>query len=181
MSEKYKFHDPDAIYFVTPTIISWIDLFTRPMYSELICQSLQYCIENKGLRLHAWCIMPSHLHLIISSSQGDCAGFLRDFKKFTSKEIVKAIAGSNESRREWLLRAFDKAAKPLKRNAHFKMWQDGNHPILLDSTALQQQRLDYLHNNPVEAQVVSQPQHYLFSSAIDYSGGKGMLPLVLLG
>ncbi len=90
MSEKYKFHDPDGIYFVTPTIVDWVDLFTRKEYCQLIIDSLQYCQLKKGLVIHAWCIMPSHLHLIISRT-GDfgLSEIMRDFKKHTSKRIVK--------------------------------------------------------------------------------------------
>ena len=62
MSEKYKFHNEDGIYFITPSIVNWIDLFTRQTYSELVLDSLRYCQKEKGLIIHAWCIIPSHLH-----------------------------------------------------------------------------------------------------------------------
>jgi REP element-mobilizing transposase RayT len=178
MSEKYKFVDPEGIYFVTPTIVHWIDLFTRASYKDLICSSLRYCIEEKGLVLHAWCIMSSHLHLIISTkTPANPSDIMRDFKKFTSKEIVKLIGNQNESRREWLLRAFMESAQKIKRNRTYKVWRDGNHPILLDSVVVLQQRLDNVHNNPVDALIVSEASHYIYSSAIDYSGGKGLLPI----
>jgi putative transposase len=88
----------------------------------------------------------------------------------------------NESRRKWLVEAFEKAADKIKRNSKYKIWQDGNHPILLDNNNMMQQRLDYLprrqagiHNNPVEASIADEPEHYIFSSARDYAGEKGML------
>ena len=91
MSEKYKFTDGDGIYFVTPTIVGWADLFTKQEYCEIILDSLHYCQKNKGLIVHAWCIMSSHLHLIISSTQNNLPGILRDFKTFTSKSIIEEI------------------------------------------------------------------------------------------
>ncbi len=66
MSEKYKFHNEDGIYFITPTIVEWIDLFTRKEYCELVLDSLKFCQQEKGLVIHAWCIMPSHIHLIVN-------------------------------------------------------------------------------------------------------------------
>ena len=116
MSEKYKFYNEDGIYFITPTIVSWIDLFTRKAYSEIVLDSLKYCQKEKGLVVHAWCIMPSHLHLLISKIGGDqLSGIVRDFKKFTSKSIIEEIENINESRKEWLLSAFKAAGMPLKR------------------------------------------------------------------
>jgi putative transposase len=184
MSEKYKFHDPYGIYFVTLTIVDWIDLFTRPDYKHMIVESLKYCQKEKGLTLYACCIMSSHIHLIISSSRASVtranndltlSDILRDFKKYTSKKVIEMLHRINESRRKWLVEAFEKAADKIKRNSKYKIWQDGNHPILLDNNNMMQQRLDYVHNNPVEASIVDEPEHYIFSSARDYAGEKGML------
>ncbi len=70
MSEKYKFYNEESVYFITPTIVGWIDLFTRKEYCDLVLNSLEYCQKEKGLVIHAWCIVPGHLHLI-SSTQGN--------------------------------------------------------------------------------------------------------------
>lgn len=181
MSEKYKFHNEDGIYFITPTIVNWIDLFTRQAYSELVLDSLRYCQKEKGLIVHAWCIMSSHLHLIISSSgKTHLSNIIRDFKKFTSKAIIKEIESIAESRKEWLLREFKAAGAPLKRIIKYKVWQDGNHPIELDTNKMLEQRLSYLHNNPVEHGIVFRAEDYLYSSAIDYCGGKGLLNIEMI-
>jgi REP element-mobilizing transposase RayT len=80
MSEKYKFYDPAGVYFATMSIVGWVDLFTRPELKHVIIDSLRYCQKEKGLVIHAWCLMPSHLHLIISS-ENKLSDILRDFKK----------------------------------------------------------------------------------------------------
>ena len=100
MSEKYKFHDPEGIYFISPTIIHWIDLFTRKEFKHIIIESLAYCQQEKGLEIYAWVIMPSHLHLIISTKKEPLENIMRDFKKFVSKSIIKEIEQVNESRKE---------------------------------------------------------------------------------
>ncbi|NOY95969.1 MAG: transposase [Chlorobi bacterium] len=181
MSEKYKFQNEDGIYFITPTIVNWIDLFTRQTYSELVLDSLKYCQKEKGLVVHAWCIMPSHLHLIVSKTGSEnLSAIIRDFKKFTSKAIINEIENINESRKEWLLSAFKAAGKPLKRIKKYKVWQDGNHPVELDTNKILDQRLSYLHNNPVEHGIVFRAEDYVYSSAIDYYGGKELLEIELL-
>ncbi len=180
MSERYKFRNPEGIYFTTSTVIDWIDLFTRKELKHIIIDSLKYCQKNKGLIVHAYCIMPSHIHLIISTSGASLESIIRDFKKFTSREIIKAIKEINESRKDWLLKAMKKKGEPLKRIQNYKVWKDGNHPIELFSNHLIDQKLEYLHQNPVEAEIVTEPEHYLYSSCRDYAGGKGLLEVDFL-
>ncbi len=85
MSGKYKFHNPDATYFVTFAIVRWVDVFTRDIYREIILDSLRYCQKEKGLIIHAYVIMTNHLHLIISREEDNLLeNIMRDFKKFTS-------------------------------------------------------------------------------------------------
>ncbi|MGB3587966.1 MAG: transposase [Tunicatimonas sp.] len=180
MSEKYKFHDPEGIYFITMTVVYWIDLFTRTEFKHLYLDSLRHCQREKGLIIHAWVLMPSHAHLIVSSKQQTLSAILRDLKKYTSKQTVKLLPNINESRRDWLIRAFAQAGSNLKRVTHSKVWRDGNHPILLDTNHLLEQRLNYIHQNPVKAEIVDEAEYYWYSSARDYNGQKGLLNVGLL-
>lgn len=181
MSEKYKFHNPTGIYFITPVIVGWIDLFTKQRYCDIVIDSLKYCQKEKGLVIHAWCIMSSHLHLIVSSiGKEEISAIVKDFKKHTSKAIVKEIKSTEESRKGWVLRLFEEAGSKLKRISHYKVWQDGNHPIELDTNQMLDQRLEYLHENPVKQGIVYQAHDYCNSSAIDYSGGHGLIEVDLI-
>ena len=150
MSEKYKVQDSTIPHFITCTIVDWVDVFTRPEYKDLIIRSLKYCQQNKGLIVHAYCIMTNHVHFIVSAG-GEYAlpEIIRDFKRYTSGKIVEIIKGTFESRRVWMLKKFKFAAGRIKRNSAFKIWKDGFHPIELSSNSLQDQRLEYLHQNPV--------------------------------
>ena len=181
MSEKYKFTDPQGIYFVTTAIVGWVDLFTRWELKHVILDSLRHCQKEKGLVVHAWCLMPSHLHMIISTKQEPLPNIMRDFKKFTSKELVRTMEGINESRKGWILELFSEVADHLERVSHYKVWQDGNHPELLFSAKFMEQKLDYLHSNPVADEIVDEPEEYRYSSARDYySNKKGYLEVELI-
>lgn len=180
MSEKYKFKNPEGLYFVTSTIVFWIDLFTRKEFKYILVDSLHYYQEKRGLILHAYVIMPSHIHMIVSSENGDLSAIMRDFKKLTNKRIIACIEEINESRKEWLLRAFTQAGKHLKRIVKYKVWQDGNHPIELYSASIMRQKLDYIHNNPVKDEFVDEPEYYWYSSARNYAGQKGLIDVELL-
>jgi hypothetical protein len=85
MSEKYKVIDSTVPTFVTITIVDWVDLFTRPVYCNILDESLNYCIKEKGLSVHAYVYMKSPIHLIVTAFDGELQNVIRDFKKFTSK------------------------------------------------------------------------------------------------
>ncbi|MGM9477609.1 REP-associated tyrosine transposase [Pedobacter sp. GSP4] len=180
MAFKYSVNDQNDIYFITTTVVGWIDAFTRKELAEVVIQSLKYCQDEKGLVIYAWCLMPSHLHMIVSATEGKkLSDIIRDFKKFTSKKIIKTIGEINESR-EWLLDKFSFAARINSKNKEYKFWQDGFHPITLYSNGFKDQKLDYIHNNPIESGIVLEAEHYNYSSAINYAGGLGLLDVVYL-
>ena len=97
--------------------------------------------------------MPSHLHLIASVKQEQykLPDIMRDFKKFTSKKITETIQLIDESRKMWLLDKFEFAGRYNSKIKDYKVWQDGYHPVACFSKDFMQQKLDYLHNNPVKA------------------------------
>ena len=106
----YKVIDQGAMYFVSFAVVGWVDVFARKEYRNVVIESLKYCQEKKGLVIYAWCVMSNHLHLIISAKESNVSDVLGDFKKFTSKQILKAIIEHpGESRREWMLEIFKKA------------------------------------------------------------------------
>jgi putative transposase len=104
---------------------------------------------------------------------------LRDFKKFTSREIIKFIKNGNESRREWLLELFSTACAHLRREQQYKVWQDGNQPKIIYTPFFFWEKLDYIHNNPVKENIVEKPEDYLYSSARNYADLKGLLNIVM--
>ena len=179
MSRKYKFRNPEAIYFVTFTTINWIDVFTRPLYKEILVDSLNYCIKNKGLVVYAWVIMSHHVHLVIERRSVALEDIMRDLKKHTSKTILKAIEDNpQESRKAWMLWMFERAGKKNSNNSKYQFWQQHNQPLELTLQAFNiDSTFEYIHNNPVEAGFVDRPEHYPFSSAVDFAGGKGLVDI----
>jgi len=181
MSDKYKIRDNEKAYFITITTVGWVDIFTRKEQKLLIINSLKYCQANKGLIVFAYCLMPSHLHMICKVEDGiNLSDVLRDFKTFTSKNIIKQIIEEPESRREWMLEYFSKACIHLKKNQSFKVWQDGNQAKEIYSMSFLYEKLEYIHNNPVKDLIVEKPEDYLFSSARNYAGLDSFLDVLVL-
>ena len=176
--DRYRIADQNATYFLTLTVVDWIDLFTRKEYCLVIVDSLNYCIKEKNMELFAWVIMSSHVHLVVRVKEPDkLSNVLRDFKKFTSKSIIQLVNEISESRREWLLAKFSDEANRIGRAKNYKIWKDDNHAIEIGGYIDVETRVNYLHQNPVNAMIVQQGEQYIFSSAADYAGGKGLVKI----
>ena len=119
--------------------------------------------------------MTNHLHLIVRAEENHLLqDILRDLKKFTSKAIIRAIIENQvESRKEWLLKQF-------KTPDGYRFWRADNHPVELWSNKVIDQKLEYIHQNPVQQGFVLKPEHYLYSSAADYAGENGLLDIILM-
>ena len=173
MSRKgYIIHDQQAIYFMTFTVVGWIDIFTRQAYRDIVIDSLKYCQQKKGLHLHAYVVMSNHIHLVASVEAGfSLSDFVRDCKKFTSNAITGLIENSGvESRRQWILHQFKYYASQHTRNEKYQLWEQDNHFVELSSTAFTQQKIEYIHQNPVRAGLVYRAEDYIYSSASNYAG-----------
>ena len=183
MSTRYKFIDKQAVYFTTSAVVGWSDVFTREVYKTILLDSIRHCQYNQGLILHAWVLMTNHLHTICSFKEGmDPGQVWRNIKSFTAMKIIDAIIKNpKESRKENLLSIFEAPGKKSNNNFKYQFWQHENHPVLLNTTEMYDQKLEYIHCNPVTARFVAKPCHWLYSSAIDYqTDKKGLLEIEFL-
>ena len=129
MSRKYKFWDNEKLYFISYAVVNWIDVFTRNEYKYELLDCWKYCCQHKGLEIYGWCIMPSHVHMIIGSHQDKLGDIVRDMKSYTSRRLRQAIQDHpQESRREWMLWMMDRAGSKNKNNMNFQFWQQHNQP-----------------------------------------------------
>ena len=179
----YKIRNKKEVHFITFAVVEWVDVFTRKEYRDILINSLKFCQDEKGLLLHCWNIMSNHVHLLASAKNDDLSDILRDFKKFTSKEVIKAIVNNeHESRRDWMLAIFRAQGSKNSRNENYQFWRQDNQPKECYSPEFTFQKMNYIHNNPVEAGIVEKPEEYLYSSARDYHFGKncGLLKIVFL-
>lgn len=178
MSRKHKFYNKEGLYFTSFATVYWIDVFVRDEYFAIMLDSLSYCRKNLGLEIYCWCIMPSHLHLILRTKEGNPEALLGRIKEHTSKNLQQKIRENvQESRKEWMLWMFQRAGAKSSNVKNSQLWQHNNKPVELWSAAVIDQKVDYIHNNPVTSGFVSEPWHWKYSSAIDYSGGKGILEI----
>lgn len=158
-------------------VVNWIDVFTRNEYKDIFLDAVRYMMEHKKMRVFAWCIMTNHVHLVFSVSEPfKPEQVLGDIKRYTSRKLIEAIKSNpKESRREWMLEQFRASGSTTSNTSVHQFWRHDNHPIEIWSDAVIREKINYIYTNPVEAGLVSYPNEYVYSSAIDYWGGKGIL------
>ena len=181
-ADKHSVRFTKELYFTTSTVVDWVDVFTRPRYKQIIIEALKYCQQSKGLEIYGWVLMPNHLHMIVGTGgRYGVSDILRDFKKFTSKKIVsELLLDAGESRREWMLERFRVAPDDDKETMNWRFWQKGNYMETVATEDFFRQKLNYIHLNPVRAEFVVSPDEYMYSLAVDYAGGKGLLDVIVL-
>jgi REP element-mobilizing transposase RayT len=181
MSDGYQIRNQYGLHFLTMTIVGWIDVFAYLEYKNIIIDNLRYCQLNKGLNIFAYVIMSNHIHVICQTdSESGLSSLIRDFKSFTAKEIIKKIQSENHSRAKWMLTNFAYQSRFNTRNSEFQVWQQDSNPVELVTPKFINQKLAYIHLNPVRAGIVDEASHYIFSSARNYEGFIGLLDVSLL-
>ncbi len=182
---KRKTYDQLGLNYLTLTVVGWIDIFSRQKYRDIVLKNLAFCQKHKGLAIHAYVIMSNHIHLVAhvnEEAKHGLSSVLGDFKSCTAKEIIKAIQVGPESRKDWLLHMFRYHGKFNTNNREFQLWVQDNYPTALWSPAVIQQKVNYVHNNPVRAGIVAEASHYLCSSSSNYltNNERGLLKVELL-
>ena len=140
-------------YFLTLTVQRWYYLFDRHHRWQILADSIRYCQEHKGLEINGYVFMLNHLHLIVTSP--DVAGLLRDFKRFTSRQLKENL----ETTEPTVLRLF------IDAEGVYRLWMDTNAPKKIENPDFYVQKLNYIHENPVRKGYVARAEHWVWSSA----------------
>jgi len=170
---RYKFFETEFPYFMTWTIVGWLPLFTRNEAVEIVFDSWRYLQRERGFQLFAYVILENHLHLIASAP--DLAKAVKDSKSFTARQLVDLLERRSAGMLLKQLR-FHKLAH--KDESAFQVWQEGSHPEQMQNADMMWQKIEYMHNNPVERGYVDDPLHWRYSSARNYAGQSGLIEVV---
>lgn len=157
-------HEQGYPYFITCSVVDWLPVFLESRYCDVIVDSLKYCRENKGLLIHGYVIMPTHLHAI-TSSVNELSPSIRDFKSFTARAIKKLLEADSNNLLLW---ALSRAAELGREADEQSFWQDNFHPEMIYSKEFFEQKMDYIHANPLRKGLVSTPGGWRYSSAAAY-------------
>lgn len=181
--EKKSIIDHKACSYLTFNTVDWVDIFIRPVYKQIITDTLNTFIARRKLVVYAWCLMTNHLHLLARNDEkGGLALIERDFKKLTTSKILEAIDVEPELRRDWMLSRFEQCSQTLKRIEKFQLWQNCSNPVFVDFQQVYtlKEKVLHIHENPLRDRIVDKPEDYLFSSARDYTGNKGLVKVTVI-
>lgn len=170
-----RFHIADTSYphFVTGSIVKWLPVFVNSECCDILINSLAFCRRNKALLVHAYVIMPTHYHLIVSCPR--LTDVLRDFSAHTAGEIIRHFRGTHNPP---FINVFRFCGKDSRPPSDHKVWQDGKHPEEIHSQSFFMQKLSYMHDNPCRKGLVSDSTAWRYSSAMAYGTGEaGVLPV----
>jgi len=169
---RYKVTQNNSPYFITCSIVNWLPLFANPTIANIIFHSLRFLQNEKRLSIHAYVLMENHLHLIASSASLEDE--MRNFKSFTAKKCIDYYQKKEKS---WVLKQLSFNKQPHKVKQQFQFWQEGYHPKLIEHDQVLTQKLDYIHNNPVERGYIDDPVHWRYSSWRNFMGLEAMLEI----
>jgi len=174
MRSRYRITPESNIYFITSSTHLWVPILFNETLFQIILNSLKYCRKNKGLRLHGYVIMINHFHAIISHESYDqIPNIVRDLKRHTAREIKDYLSDLGEFSQLFWVKIFHS-----KERGQHRIWQGGYHPVAITSRAFFDEKLEYIHNNPVKKGFVEQPEHWKYSSARNYLlGDDGLIEI----
>ena len=177
MTNSYRvFTDKHYAYFVTWTIVDWLPLFAEPAYRQIVLDSLNYLRTDKHTQLNAFVVMSSHVHAVLWPDDGiNLSDVTRDFKRFTSREL------SREAERQGANKFISRFKNARRENraqvvSTYQVWQEGSHPEAIFTEKFAKQKIDYIHLNPVRAEMVKTAEEWPHSSARAYILGEQTYP-----
>jgi len=169
---RYKITDNGAPHFLTFTVLNWLAVFTRPATVKIILDAFIWRQNHKELKVYGYVVLENHIHCILQAPH--LGQQVHDFKSFTAQEILRYLEHSKTRK---LLQQLEFFKKSHKTDARYQFWQEGSHPQLIQSEEMLRQKLDYIHFNPVNRGYVDDAAHWRYSSARNYQGLEGLLPI----
>jgi REP element-mobilizing transposase RayT len=169
---RYKICEQRQPHFLTGTIVGWLPILGRPEAAQIVLDSWRFLQDHKRLEIFGYVIMENHVHLIASAE--DLGKEIGDFKSFTARKIIDLLQSRGDRGTLGQLELF-RARHKVDREYQF--WQEGSQPKVILGDEMMLQKLEYIHNNPLRRGYVDDPTHWRYSSARNYAGLAGLIPV----
>ncbi|GAB5410068.1 MAG: hypothetical protein BalsKO_24330 [Balneolaceae bacterium] len=173
---RYKVLDELYPYFITSSIVGKLPLLLDAELRSIIIEGFRFLIEKRNLKMYAYVIMPDHIHCLMEGK--DLAKHISSFKSFTARRIIDYL--KNQKSNTELL-ALRNAKLAHKKDREYQVWTEGFHPKQIISDKMMEQKISYIHYNPVRAGLATKELDWENSSAGFYSGKSSKLSLTLFG
>jgi REP element-mobilizing transposase RayT len=170
---RYRIFNNDHPHFMTCTIVGWLAVFTRPEAVQIVFDSWNFLRREKGFRLYGYVILENHLHLVASAP--DLANVIKSFKMYTARQIIDLLETRGAT---VLLKQLRMLKLRHKTESEYQVWEEGSKPKQIDSDEMMEQKIDYMHHNPVKRGYVDDPLHWRYSSARNYAGLPDLIEVI---
>ena len=156
-------------YFVTTSVVDHVRVFTEDRYCQILIDNIKFYQNAYHYHTRGYVIMPSHFHWVlkIDPAYGTISDIMRDIKKFTAWDMFGALRAFG---RIDFLGIFKQAAA-FQKGQKMRFWEKRFDDEILRNQEMFRAKLEYIHDNPVEAGLVSKAEEYKFSSAKNYCTG----------
>jgi REP element-mobilizing transposase RayT len=171
---QYKIYEAEYPYFMTSSFVKGYPLFADPGVAAIVLDGLEFLQTRRQVTLYAYVLMENHLHIVIGGDE--LSEKIRHFKSYSAKKILNLLKQKCRTR---LLQQLANAKLNHKTTSTYQVWQEGFHPKQIVGDAMMTQKIEYIHNNPVKRGYVDRPEDWRYSSARDYVGQPGLIPVTL--
>jgi REP element-mobilizing transposase RayT len=167
---RYRFSDGRQPHFVTCTIVAWLPIFTRPEAAQIVLDSWRFLQDQGRIVLLGYVILENHLHWIAAAD--DLSKEVGNFKSYTARRLIELLEAAHA---DTLLEQLAYFKLRHKLDQEYQLWQEGSHPQEIANEESMRQKLEYIHNNPVQRGYVDDPLHWRYSSARNYARRPGLI------
>jgi REP element-mobilizing transposase RayT len=167
---RYRIYETEYPYFITSTVNSWLPVFTRQEAADVVFDSWRYLQREREFRIFGYVILENHLHMIVSAPE--LPAVMHSFKSWTARKIIDLL---EECGSKTLLRQLRATKLNHKKQSEYQVWQEGGKPKQIQNDEMMWQKIEYIHNNPLDRGFVDDPLHWRWSSARNYAGQRGLI------
>jgi len=170
---RYRIFETEYPYFLTNTIVGWLPVFARREAVQIVFEAWRYHQQKSALQIFGFVVLENHFHMIARAPK--LSDVLKSIKSYSARQIIDLLVNRNA---EVLLRQLSAHKLGHKSESDYQVWQEGSHPQQIQDDEMMWQKLEYIHNNPVERGYVDDPLHWRYSSARNYARQSGLIDVV---
>ena len=161
---KWKnYNIEEGLYFVTTVLRDFTPLFEKRDVVAIALDSLDFMRRKRGLKIYAYVIMPDHIHLVVSTDATDISTIVGHFKRYTSRLIARYLKGADPA-------LFERLKANAYKGQNYSVWQETFRAVVISDNDILEQKVNYIHDNPVRRGLVKDPSEWEHSSFHQIAG-----------
>ena len=159
MTPKFQLSRDSQALYITIVAKNRLPVFQTDEIKLITCHALDEARKSGNFLIFAYVIMPDHLHLL-TDCPDTSADVLRRIKGLTARRVIDNLKEQGFQTSLAKLRH-----EEWKRKHSYSLWQQEKNVLSIFSEGMLMQKVNYIHLNPVRAEMAERPADYRWSSA----------------